>query len=43
MASYQIAPPVSQALPPRLLAASTKARFGIPELMCTPPESAGPV
>jgi hypothetical protein len=40
--SYQIVPAVSYAGLPNACATNTKARFGIPELMCTPPESAGP-
>ena len=40
--SYQIRPAVSQAWPPSACATSTKARLGMPELRCTPPESDGP-
>src|SRR6478752_9284273 len=38
--SYQICPGASQALPPRAVATRQNARFGMPELMCTPPLSA---
>ena len=37
--SYQMRPARSHALPPIAFAVRQKARFGIPELMCTPPLS----
>ena len=38
-AAYQIGPAPSADLPPIAVAASTKARLGMPELRCTPPLS----
>src|SRR5437867_1580734 len=37
--SYQTSPAPSHEVPPIPVAARQKARFGIPELMCTPPSS----
>ena len=36
---YQMRPARSHACPPRAVATSSKALFGMPELMCTPPLS----
>src|SRR5216684_1090927 len=39
---YQMRPSTTQVKPPSAVAARLKARFGMPELMCTPPLSSEP-